>query len=111
MPKNALIELLGEKPLEKITVYEICRKAQINRTTFYKYYGSPSDLLEDVEKDFFREVEERFQGASHLGVDLLCSFLELIREKKRHLPDLHHGRHRSELCHEGFQSSRSEGKI
>ncbi|STY90623.1 hypothetical protein [Moraxella bovis] len=32
---NALIELLNEKPFEKIGAQEIIEKALINRTTFY----------------------------------------------------------------------------
>ena len=49
--KNALIKLLKEKPLEKITIYELCAEAQLNRVTFYKYYGSQYDLLTDIEND------------------------------------------------------------
>ena len=33
--KNALLVLLGKKPIERIAVSEICAKAQVNRTTFY----------------------------------------------------------------------------
>ena len=46
--KNALIKLLKEKPLEKITIYGLCAEAQLNRVTFYKYYGSQYDLLTDI---------------------------------------------------------------
>ena len=35
--KNALVHLLQKKPLNKISVLEICETAQINRTTFCKY--------------------------------------------------------------------------
>ena len=33
--KEALVRLLETKPLDKITIYELCAEAQINRTTFY----------------------------------------------------------------------------
>ena len=56
--KNALMKLLKEKPLEKITIYELCAEAQLNRVTFYKYYGSQYDLLTDIENDCFRKLEE-----------------------------------------------------
>ena len=36
--KASLMELLADKPLAKITVKELCEKADINRTTYYKYY-------------------------------------------------------------------------
>ena len=57
MLKEALIRLLEQKPIEKITVHELCAEAEINRTTFYKYYGSQFDLMDDMQDDFIRELE------------------------------------------------------
>ena len=36
--QDALLELLEEKSLEKITVTQVCSKADVNRSTFYAYY-------------------------------------------------------------------------
>lgn len=36
--KNAFMELRSQKPIEKITVKELCRLAQINKSTFYTHY-------------------------------------------------------------------------
>ena len=33
--RTAFLELLGKKPLEKITVKELAEKAQISKATFY----------------------------------------------------------------------------
>lgn len=55
--KEALVRLLETKPLDKITVYELCAEAQINRTTFYKYYGSQGDVLKDIEDELFAMLE------------------------------------------------------
>ena len=38
MIQNIFLELLKEKPVAKITVKEICERAEINRSTFYKHY-------------------------------------------------------------------------
>ena len=57
MLKEALIRLLEQKPLEKITVHELCAKAEINRTTFYKYYGSQFDLMDEMQEDLISELE------------------------------------------------------
>ena len=38
MIQNIFLELLKEKPIAKITVKEICERAEINRSTFYKHY-------------------------------------------------------------------------
>lgn len=45
------------KSLTKVTVKEICELSQINRATFYKYYCDPYDLLEKLENDFLKELE------------------------------------------------------
>ena len=52
------MHLLQKKPLNKISVLEICETAQINRTTFYKYYGSQTDLLNEIESDFLAQLDE-----------------------------------------------------
>lgn len=52
----ALISLLKKKPLEYITVSEICEAAGVNRSTFYLHYETIVDLLNETTsyllKDF-----------------------------------------------------------
>lgn len=82
MLKNALMGLLKEKPIEKITVYELCAAAQINRTTFYKYYGSQYELLTDAENDYFRKLENVLSENASNGSDSLCRVLETLLADK-----------------------------
>lgn len=49
---QALLSLLLKKPLEKITVRELCEKAGINRTTFYHHYERPIDVLYEIIQQF-----------------------------------------------------------
>lgn len=53
--KEALLKILKEKPISKVTIKEICETAHINRGTFYLHYNEPNDLLREIEKDFWRE--------------------------------------------------------
>ena len=46
----ALIALLKKKPLDYITVSEICEKAGVNRSTFYLHYETVSDLLDETAR-------------------------------------------------------------
>ncbi len=78
MLKNALMTLLRDKPMEKISVYELCAAAQINRTTFYKYYGSPYDLLTDAEGDCFSKLQELLSDSTADGRNCLCRVLEAL---------------------------------
>lgn len=43
---NAVIDLLLEKDCNKITVLELCKKADINKSTFYLHYKSMDDCLQ-----------------------------------------------------------------
>lgn len=47
---KALISLLEEKPFEYITVSEICKKADVNRSTFYLHYENTVDLLNETAR-------------------------------------------------------------
>ena len=49
--KEALIELLHEKPISKITIKELCEKAEINRSTFYTHYIDQYDLLDQIKQE------------------------------------------------------------
>ena len=53
--REALMELLLTKHIDKVTVKELCEKAQINRGTFYLHYTMPNDLLMEIEAQFFEE--------------------------------------------------------
>ena len=54
--KDALMELLEQKELTSITVTAICERADVHRSTFYKYYTDPADLMRDIEQDFLKMI-------------------------------------------------------
>ncbi len=47
---RALISLLKKKPLDYITVCEICKTAGVNRSTFYLHYDTIGDLLNETAR-------------------------------------------------------------
>ncbi|MCD7891755.1 MAG: TetR/AcrR family transcriptional regulator [Ruminococcus sp.] len=59
---DAFLELLEQKDFEYITVTEICKKADVNRSTFYLHYETIGDLLseclEGMNDHFFRYFQE-----------------------------------------------------
>ena len=60
--RESLLALMRDKPLNKITVRELCEKADVNRSTFYAYYEDIYDLHRAILKDYFhcqhRIIEE-----------------------------------------------------
>lgn len=61
--KQALLHLIQEYPISKITVTKICKRADINRGTFYTYYTDPFDLLAKIEDELFMEVKDVLENA------------------------------------------------
>lgn len=96
---EALIALLEEKDLEYITVKEICRRAGVNRSTFYLHYETIADLTDEAmdmidrrfESYFPRREEEITDGiASREREELvlvtreyLLPYLRFIRDNKK----------------------------
>ncbi len=54
---NTLLVLLSEKKIKDITVLELCKKANINRTTFYKYYKDIDDIILKIEESLLIDLE------------------------------------------------------
>ena len=54
--QNALIELLDEKPIDEITVVDLCKETGMNRSTFYRYFLDIIDLKDSTVEELFREV-------------------------------------------------------
>ena len=49
--KSTFFELLNQYDFSDITVKMICESAPINRSTFYRYYDSIDDLLNEFQHD------------------------------------------------------------
>ena len=54
--REALFECLKEKDINKITISSLCEKADINRSTFYKYYGSQYDVVKEMEHEVIQLI-------------------------------------------------------
>ncbi len=66
---NAFIELRARKPLEKLTVKELCEKAQINKSTFYVYYHDVYDLSDKIENEIISEVVKNLDNTEDILTD------------------------------------------
>ena len=43
--RNALLTILKEKSIDKITVSDLTKTAMVNRSTFYSHYADKADFL------------------------------------------------------------------
>ncbi|WP_143315006.1 TetR/AcrR family transcriptional regulator [Clostridium sp. HBUAS56017] len=62
--RQAFVDLMQEKNLEKITVTDIVTRAYINRGTFYAHYQDTRAVIEQIENDIIEKLLE-FLGESH----------------------------------------------
>lgn len=53
--ESVFVELIQTKEIEQITVSEICKKADINRSTFYSNYMDIFDLAEKIVKSLWED--------------------------------------------------------
>jgi AcrR family transcriptional regulator len=56
--RESLLELMKERPIGRITPTELCRRADINRNTFYVHYSSPRELLYQIENELYDEIRQ-----------------------------------------------------
>src|SRR3954470_1527230 len=83
--KDALIDLLQEMELNKITVNRIAERATINRVTFYLHYDDIQDMLVKMAQEMAEEVESILKStatsqnsADDIGWLKLVTLLEYI---------------------------------
>ncbi|MEQ2444768.1 TetR-like C-terminal domain-containing protein [Pseudoflavonifractor sp. CLA-AP-H29] len=80
--RESLLGLLEEKPVERITVKELCERAELNRSTFYAYYQDVVQLyyemgneLVDALLDYVRDI-----GADRVQTEPMLAYIKERRE-------------------------------
>lgn len=75
--RESLLELLQEKPINRISVTELCQNADVNRGTFYAHYTEPQDLLKQIEDEMFESIRSCF--AENADKSLEQTNLDLLK--------------------------------
>ncbi|MCM1123860.1 MAG: TetR/AcrR family transcriptional regulator [Eubacterium sp.] len=58
---DALLELLHHKPIQRITISELCDLADVGRVSFYRNYESKEDILKTYVTQIFQEWVEEYE--------------------------------------------------
>lgn len=64
---TAFAQLLSEKDVEMITVKELAALADINRKTFYNYYDSIAQLVDEMENEIVERFSKRLETEDFLS--------------------------------------------
>lgn len=80
--KQSLLQLMKEKPIAKISVKELCEKADVNRTTFYAHYNDIQELLEQTEAELFGSIQKDLEnGLNNLDIaTMITNMLGAIQD-------------------------------
>lgn len=99
-----VLSLLQHKKIDAITVTEVCQKAKVNRTTFYRYYDDIYTCVDKIETEFLNSIDFP-QGISPIQAlkNLLTGFynnpkisnLVFVEGKTKLLDKMHHSMDRS----------------
>lgn len=78
MIKEALIFLMEEKDFAKISISDICTKADINRSTFYSHYKDTREVISDIEDDIISRfpVIEGYDKDFRLAIRSIFAFIK-----------------------------------
>ncbi|MCR5144950.1 MAG: TetR family transcriptional regulator C-terminal domain-containing protein [Lachnospiraceae bacterium] len=86
---ESILSFLEEKPLHKITVKEICEKADVNRSTYYAYYADPYDQINKMEDEIMMDmsvyvdsIELNGQSSKKKHIQVTKTILSYIQSKK-----------------------------
>lgn len=94
---KAFLDLLAEKEFEYITVKDICKRAGVNRSTFYLHYETIADLLDEsveyMSDSFLKYFSENDIGLKinnspldeliFIKPDYIIPYLSYIKDNKK----------------------------
>ena len=66
---NTFWDLRAKKPIEKLTVVELCKKAEVNKSTFYAHFHDIYDLSDFVENQLVDEILSEVNIPQHNAFD------------------------------------------
>ena len=83
--KDALVQLMQEEHISKISVKSICELADINRSTFYTHFDDQYALLHYIEKEVLDNIKkhlekQNFSDKRPISVQVLSRILEYVRK-------------------------------
>lgn len=90
--RRSFIELLAERPFDKISVRDIAERSEVTRNTFYYYYTDIYALAEDVFESEIEKLSERVEGYDSWQKAFLTA-TAFAAENKRMILHLHNSAH------------------
>lgn len=82
--QNAYLELSATKPLSEIKIKDITDLAQVSRTTYYKYYYEPKEILDDILQTFIDILLNHLNNITTVDSTFVTGRNEQLRQLDMH---------------------------
>lgn len=93
--REAFLDIRRKTPLERVKVSDICKRAMINPSTFYKHYADVMALSETMENDLVAKCLQDHRNIDCLFTDpyrYLISFQESLMKNEGEINIIFSGR-------------------
>ena len=81
--QEALLLMLRDKTINRISVRDLCEKAGINRTTFYNHYSCPADVLNDISQSVMNGIGRMLDEAKSTNLQSVAEkMVSIFRYRK-----------------------------
>lgn len=85
--EDALLRLLKVKPSSDITVTELCKAANVSRSTFYVHFANVSDVYRDLVRQLIfgtSAMRTQLRGVSNAGSAYGRPLCHIVRNSEEH---------------------------
>ena len=81
---ESFMSLLKQKPIDKISVTELCQAANVNRGSFYAHYADVYDLLGQIESIVYERLCSAVRNCNYTRSDfpLISRVIEAVKAER-----------------------------
>ena len=80
--ETAFLALILNHKYEDITISQICKQADINRSTFYCHYDDINDLVIKIENRFAKSIASIFNFGLRQTHEAMIEMFEFVKQNK-----------------------------
>ena len=81
--KEALIQLLSEEKFENISISKLCKRAGINRGTFYLHYEDKYQMIDSLKSDILSQLYSFFEEEGEYSKRFMIAKFYVLRANER----------------------------
>lgn len=80
--ETAFLSLLTKYKYDEISISQICKQADVNRSTFYCHYDDINDLIIKIESKFAKETADIFNFGERRSHEAMVEMFTFVQNNK-----------------------------